>query len=142
MFEDVHIPQDFDTILPPKPKYLVIDFSLCSGMDTSAVSVFVEACALCKQNDCKIIFSSVSRDMKEMMKFGGELSTKGGDCLEFVQDLEAALGDAEDGILSSILHRRTREMVRASQINERIREGQDDFNGFLYALMQIDDQVS
>jgi len=143
MFEEVTVPDDSDIDLPPIPKYLIIDFSLCSGMDTSAVSVFAEVISLCKANECKTIFAGLSQNLKEMMKCGGILQSQGKNkSLSFSADLESALGVAEDGLLTNILHWRAREIARANKRKQNRAQNNCEGDGFLYALRQIDEQVS
>ena len=67
MFEDV-IDMDHggdDSDLPPKPKVLVLDLSLITGMDTSTVDIFADIKQLCKNNGCKLFLCGLStRDRK------------------------------------------------------------------------------
>jgi len=117
MFEDVPIPDDSDFDLPPIPKYLVIDFSICSGMDTSAVSVFGEVIDLCEQNNCKAIFAGMSRNLKEMMKFGGVIESKKKKHVFISTNLESALGNAEDSLLSRFAQFRKIEYIKHHKQN-------------------------
>lgn len=135
MFEDVPIPDDSDFDLPPIPKYLVIDFSICSGMDTSAVSVFGEVIDLCEQNKCKAIFAGMSRNLIEMMKFGGVIEPNKRKYVHFSTDLETALGRAEDSLISHYTQFRKIEFMDHQKHNV------SPSDGFLSALKQIDDQV-
>ena len=135
MFEDVPIPDDSDFDLPPIPKYLVIDFSICSGMDTSAVSVFGEVIDLCEQNNCKAIFAGMSRNLKEMMKFGGVIESKKKKHVFISTNLESALGNAEDSLLSRFAQFRKIEYIKHHKQNT------SPSHGFFSALREIDDQV-
>jgi hypothetical protein len=68
MFEDIidiieHEGDESD--LPPKPKVLIVDLSLVTGMDTSTVDIFADIKQLCKTNGCKLFLCGLSpRDRK------------------------------------------------------------------------------
>jgi MFS superfamily sulfate permease-like transporter len=46
MFDDVDVIDD--ALLPPKPRYVVLDMSIVSGLDVSAVDCFADVTSLCK----------------------------------------------------------------------------------------------
>lgn len=129
-------------ILPtPKPKYLIIDMSLVSSMDTSSVDVFSSIIKRCHREKCQIYISGLSSRLKHILKLSGvspscDKKTSPYSSLRYPPSLEAALSKAEDGIL------RTENLVEET---ERIRTmSRSRFNtgesGFLYALRQIDIQ--
>ena len=86
--------------IPPKPKIIIIDTTLVTGMDTSAVGVFTDIFNQCKSNDCKLFLSGVSNSIRQVMSLCGvkpdsnvERSQR---LLRFFAELDAAIGKAED----------------------------------------------
>jgi hypothetical protein len=57
--------------------------------------------------------------------------------LRFLPEMESALCKAEDGLLSKLSQLEQKEMIRS-----RIRTTSNADDGFLYALKEIDSQVS
>ena len=101
MFEDEDIS---DPNLPPIPKFLILDLSIMTGIDTSAVDVLADISALCKEHKCSIIFAGVSRIVKPALITGGVNPSKANKHLSFSPDLECALGKAEDALLKFVGH--------------------------------------
>lgn len=133
MFEDLPTEQ-LDFPLPPMPKYNIFDFTLVTGMDTSAVDVFVEIITTCKNKNCHVYISGLTPHLKYVLSLGGVKPTSIPG-LRFFPDLEAALGKAEDGLLKFVYRVEDQERARI-----RIRRMSVDDDGFEYALKQIDSQ--
>ena len=53
MFDEVSEEEEIASLLPPLPKYLIVDLSLVTGIDASAVDVFCESVSICKSYACK-----------------------------------------------------------------------------------------
>ena len=90
MFEE---PEDvpFDFPLPPIPKFIVLDFAIVTGIDTSTVDVFSEIIEMCNSNGCTVYMSGLSPTIKSVLAFGGVTrSTK--KKLVFFLNMELALG--------------------------------------------------
>ena len=117
--------------LPPLPKYLLIDFSLVTGMDASVVDIFSEMLSLCKANSCKIFLTGLKPNIKAVLECGGFDPKRGDKNLRFISNLEAALGKAEDVLLADAF---SVEGMRILSINV------DGSHGFRYSLEQIDEQ--
>ena len=120
---------DQDSI-PPKPKIIVLDLSLCSGIDTSAIDIFSEIRNACKKNDCRLFLAGVPVPIRQSMQLGGFQADKAkpGEkiTLRFFPDIDSAIGKAEDILLNEF-------------------EVDDDFTdtddpSFAHALDQIDQQ--
>lgn len=126
--------------LPPIPKYLIIDLSLVTGIDASTADVLSEALSICKSNDCSLFVVGMSSAIKSALTCGGFKPKSLDRSFRFISNLEAALGRAEDALLSEVF--RTEEEERRKSVERRhIRLaslGSD--SGFRYALQQIDQQ--
>ena len=134
MFEDVDAAESrrLDFSLPPKPKVLVIDFSLITGMDTSTADSFADIKELCGSNDCKLYLCGLSSRMRRGFALGGVKPTSGPrsqSVVRFFSDLDTALGKAEDTLIHDEM---TVDVDQRSQLSRRS-------NGFRYALEQIDE---
>ena len=134
MFEDVDFAESrrLDFPLPPKPKVLVIDLSLITGMDTSTVDSFVDIKQLCGGNHCKLYLCGLSPRMRKGLALGGVKPTSGPrskSVVRFFSDLDTALGNAEDILIQLEM---TAVAGQQSQLTK-------DSNGFRHALKQIDE---
>lgn len=103
MFEEVEEGPDPEFV-PPFPKILILDLTLVTGMDTSAVDAFADIVSVCTgKNDCRVFMSGVATSLRETMRLNGlkpeitkdRLKRK----LRFFQDLESAMGKAEDSLI-------------------------------------------
>jgi MFS superfamily sulfate permease-like transporter len=125
---------------PLIPKYLIIDLSLVTGIDASTADVFSDAFSICKANSCCLFLVGVTSCIKSALTCGGFKPGSSDRYFRFISNLEAALGRAEDGILTDIL--KAEEIDRRNSVaRRRIRLmslGSD--SGFGYALEQIDQQ--
>jgi ABC-type transporter Mla MlaB component len=132
MFEDVDDEVDMD-FLPPFPKIIVVDFSLVTGMDSSAVDVLADIQAVCGNHDCKLFLSGMNNHFRQTVALGGvkpEISAdRKSRKLRFFSDLDSAIGKAEDVVLGddAFGEERCREL--------RVK------SGFRRALCFIDQQV-
>lgn len=94
MFEEVDLTEPFDSIseLPPVPKVLIIDLSLCTGMDTSTLDIFAEIKELCKNNNCKLFLCGLSGRTKKGLSLTGvkpEPGPKDQRLVRFFPDLDS-----------------------------------------------------
>jgi MFS superfamily sulfate permease-like transporter len=63
MFEEPVLspqPGPLEYPIPPIPKYLIIDFTLVSGMDTSAIDTFREIADMCRDRDCRLYLAGLA----------------------------------------------------------------------------------
>jgi sulfate permease, SulP family len=102
MFDDALSDEDA-LFIPPKPKVVILDLTLVTGMDTSAVDVFSDILNQCKRNGCKLFLSGVSKLLREVMFLSGlnpETKEKRAiRSLRFFHELDAAVGKAEDMLI-------------------------------------------
>jgi CRP-like cAMP-binding protein len=130
-------PQNGVYTLPPKPKYLVVDFSLITGMDTSAVDIMKEIISTCQSNRCKLFLAGLKANLKSNMLYAG-VRPKMKEWA-YTSDMETALAKAEDGLLSTVFHLEEKDETEQSRRRQRrLSESQSD--GFVYSLQKIDEQ--
>jgi hypothetical protein len=133
MFEEPA--SDVDSIfVPPVPKIVVLDMTLVTGMDTSAVDVISDILAIFSNHDAKLFLSGVSTNLRQVMLLGGVKPESRRDRskrkLRFFPDLDSAIGKAEDMLLEH-------EAIEDDIIHY---VGGVD-SGFQRALRHIDEQV-
>ena len=121
----------------PKPLYLVMDCTIVTGMDTSAVDLMREIAALCTANNCSLYLVGLSRDLRRTLEFGGVDASRS---LSYQPDLESALSKAEDRLLKHVLHIEELDVQQANS-RRRARTLSNVEDGFMYALSRIDEQV-
>lgn len=133
---------DVAVYLPPIPKHLIIDFTLLTGMDISAVDLFNEVIAMCQQYKCQLYLAGVSSIIKETLSYAGikpSLERR----FNWALDLESALAKAEDRLIGQGFRIEEKDELESSNRRQKrsesldIRHGDD---GFLYALRKIDEQ--
>lgn len=140
--EEEETPGDVDGFvyaLPPQPRFIVVDFTLLTGVDTSAIDVFREIVEMCKTNRCKMFLSGLTPILKAKFQYAGVQSDSSRYSIAFIHDLETALSKAEDCLLSEELQ--VEEMVKSETRLRRHRRRESKIDdGFLYALQKIDEQ--
>lgn len=130
----------FDSMLLTQfEPFLVIDFSMVSGMDTSAIDLFNEILSLCKNHNCSLYLSGLSSELKVDLIFAGIKPIPGSSRFLFSSDLETALAQAEDGLLSSKFRLEEKDEEESDR-RRRQRSESTVEDGFLYALKKIDEQ--
>lgn len=90
------------SFLKPKSKFLILDLTLVTGMDTSAVDVFTEIRNLCVASNCKLFMCGMSSNIRSILALGGFVPDTGERSkrrLRFFPSLDTALGKAEDLLL-------------------------------------------
>jgi MFS superfamily sulfate permease-like transporter len=142
MFEShLDLNEDVNFDLPPRtPKFIIIDFTLVTGMDTSTVDVVAGIISVCHSHDCKVFLTGLLPRMHTILSFGGvkpETGERSQRKLRFFPDLDAAIGKAEDMLLDTISNHSKPEVLEGNR-RRLISEGD---NGFRFALRHIDEQV-
>jgi hypothetical protein len=121
-----------------KPRFLIIDLTLVTGMDTSTVDIFNEIRNLCKSNNCKMLMTGISSSVRTILALGGfkpETGVRSERQLRFFSSLDAALGKAEDMLLDSEFDEK-----EISAEDARVRLLTEGDHGFPTALRHIDEQ--
>lgn len=131
MFEDPDEDVD-DLLLPPKPKVIILDLALVSGMDSSAVDVISDILSVCSSQSCKLFLSGLSVSIRQTLSFGGlkpeTTVDRSARKLRFFPDLDTAVGKAEDLLLNEFC------------LDDTILPKKNE-SGFVRALRCIDKQV-
>lgn len=144
MFDDQHEEEDLDggVTLPPIPKHLIIDFTLVTGMDTSAVDLFSELITMSQQHNCQLYLAGVSTVLKGTLSYAG-IKPSPERRFHWAFDLESALAKAEDKLISKEFQIEEKDELESSIRRKKRSESLDIRNsddGFLYALRKIDEQ--
>lgn len=126
--------------LPPKPRYLVLDFAWITGMDTSALDILKEISALCRSHSCRLFFSGLSPSLRSMLVYAKLSPAHEKRTLLFAPDLESALAKAEDGLINRVSGLRDQDESEYPTSREQEPTPGDEKQGFLHALQKIDDQ--
>lgn len=133
------------SFLKPESKFLILDLTLVTGMDTSTVDVFSEIRNLCSGGNCKLFMAGMSTSIRSILALGGfkpDTGVRSKRQLRFFASLDAALGKAEDMLLESDY-----DGVRSDQAPPRPpRPGmrrlvRRNASGFQKALRHIDTEV-
>ncbi|KAL3797238.1 hypothetical protein HJC23_004530 [Cyclotella cryptica] len=128
-----------DIDLPPIPKNVILDLSIVTGIDTSAVDVMAEISTLCKVNQCCLILSGIPPTVKPPLIAGGLTPSRQNPHLFFMDDLDVSLGKAEDDLLKLVARNEERLIQDGrNQKHQRITSMID--NGLRYALRKIDEE--
>jgi hypothetical protein len=118
----------------PCPKVVIVDMTLVTGMDTSAVDAFKDILAVCINNDCKLFLSGVSPNLQRVMKMVGlhpeDVAMRSQRKLRFFADLDMAIGKAEDVLID--IYSFEEEFTLPYEVQKR--------DGFYQALYHIDVQ--
>jgi MFS superfamily sulfate permease-like transporter/CRP-like cAMP-binding protein len=132
---------DADYELTPMPKFVIVDFTLVTGMDTSAVDVIAGIIQVCKSHGCKLFLAGLSQRMRLTLSLGNvkpETGERSQRQIRFFPDLDSALGKAEDMLLrdSPIYQSDNNGGSRRRLLSE----GDANRSGFGFALRHIDEQ--
>jgi MFS superfamily sulfate permease-like transporter len=137
MFLEVEVD---DPNVPPIPMIVVLDFSLVSGMDGSAVDVIADIGAVCSTHDCKLFLSGLSPSIRQTLHLGGITPGKTKDRTErkirFFADLDTAIGKAEDSLVKYNYDNGDISNFLTSQSARPL-----EMSGFRQCLCHIDQQV-
>jgi len=123
----------------PLPRYVVIDFTIVTGMDTSATDILREISEVCRSHRCKLFLSGLSPSLRSMLVYAKVSPANAKRTLFFAPDLESSLAKAEDGLIARVSHLGD---VDESESQARMEHGVGGGpEGFLHALWKIDEQV-
>ena len=137
-FESMFDDEDRDLNLPT-PKYVILDMSIITGIDASAVDVLADIASLCKENRCKLILAGIPRIIGPSLATGGVKPSASNKHLSIKSDLEAALGKAEDELLKYIGHKEEKSIEAGKRLRHIRRVSMVD-HGVRNALREIDKQ--
>jgi sulfate permease, SulP family len=92
------IKADLDALHPQQVAYLLLDFSLVSGADTSAIVSLGKLRRFCKERRAILVFCSLSAANRAALERGGFFDKK--NPLQVFSDFNSALGWCEDQVLA------------------------------------------
>lgn len=127
-----------DQLETRRPKFLILDLTLVTGMDTSTVDIFNEIRNLCISNHCKLFAAGLSSNLRAILNLGGfkpETTERSKRKLRFFASLDAALGKAEDLLLEAEC-----DDKEISPTDRRLRLLSESDFGFRTALRHIDEE--
>jgi CRP-like cAMP-binding protein len=138
MFDEPKEGDEIDFVLPPLPKYIVLDLTLVTGMDTSTVDVFNDIKTICVSHGCKVFVAGLSPALRETLalcNFKPEAGERSKRNLRFFADLDTAMGKAEDYLVED-------EMIQTEEVPGGIGGVDNEETSFQRALRAIDTQHS
>jgi sulfate permease, SulP family len=97
VFERIKV--DINALHPQQVAHLLLDFSLVSGADTSAIVSLVKLRRFCKEKGTTLVFCSLSAANHSALKRGGYLDRKNPQ--QVFSDFNSALAWCEDQMLTS-----------------------------------------
>ena len=130
------------SFLKGKSRFLILDLTLVTGMDTSAVDVFSQIRGLCSGSNCKLFMAGMSTNIRSILALGGfkpDTGLRSRRQLRFFARLDAALGKAEDKLLESDYDDQMHQLPARSGMRRLMRRKD---SGFQTALRHIDAEVS
>ena len=130
------------SFLKPESKFLILDLTLVTGMDTSAVDVFTDIRNLCNGSNCKLFMSGMSTNIRSILALGGfkpDAGVRSKRRLRFFPSLDTALGKAEDMLVESDYD--TAVIDQAPSRPGMRRLVRRNASGFQKALRHIDTEV-
>eukprot|EP00536_Pseudo-nitzschia_multiseries_P014892 jgi/Psemu1/262507/estExt_Genewise1Plus.C_7830008 len=120
-----------------KSRFLILDLTLVTGMDTSTVDVFSQIKSLCEGSNCKLFMTGMSKNIRSILALGGftpDTGVRSKRQVRFFARLDAALGKAEDILLESDYVDQL-DQVQAHSMRRLARRKE---SGFQTALRYID----
>ncbi len=110
------------------PKFMILDFRLANGLDSSAVMSFVKLKQLAQQEDIQLVFTQLTPALTHQLRQGGALppdpnndDTAAAPC-QILPDLEQGMEWCEEAILAASQFRRQRTLPMAMQLKMLLAE--------------------
>ena len=144
MFEESH-EHKADSSLPPFPKYVILDLTLVSGMDTSTADIFTDIKNMCALHNCKLFCSGISPHLGSVLSLGNfkpESGDRSKRQVRFFASMDIAMGKAEDSLLNDELD--DDGSFDSPDLNDprvAMLKNIEGDGGFRSALRHIDEQV-
>ena len=101
----------------PSIEFVVLDFRLVSGLDSSAVLSFIKMRQFVDQHRSRLVFTHLHPTILQQLQQGGCLLPQN-DSIQVFSDLDRGVEWCEDQILDSLSLRRRRSLPLALQMNE------------------------
>jgi SulP family sulfate permease len=117
-------------------RYLVFDFHLISGLDSSAMSSFVKLRRLAQQQKLHLVFTHLQPDLEQQLIQNGCIQLEDDTCQRF-SDLDRGIEWCEEQILKATHLRRRRFLPLALQIPDLLLIPQEDARQFMPYLDRL-----
>src|SRR5579883_112867 len=114
--------------------YLVFDFHLISGLDSSAVSSFLKLRRVAQQHDVALVFTHLQPDIEQQLIQNGCIKREDDDICRRFPDLDRGIEWCEDQILKATQLRRRRFLPLALQIGDLLLIPKEDARQFMHYL--------
>jgi SulP family sulfate permease len=98
-------------------RYLVLDFRLVTGLDSSAVLAFVKMRQLAARSGAFRVFTALRPEVEQQLRLGGGLDGEGGPCHVFA-DLDHGVEWCENQLLEAGWSRRRKSVPLVLQLTE------------------------
>ncbi|UBF30727.1 cyclic nucleotide-binding domain-containing protein (plasmid) [Kovacikia minuta CCNUW1] len=114
-------------------RYLVFDFHLISGLDSSAISSFVKLRRLAQQQELHLVFTHLHPDLEHQLIRNDCIQVEDGICHRF-PDLDRGIEWCEEQILKATHLRRRRFLPLALQISDLLLLQKEEGRQFMHYL--------
>ena len=104
-----------DPALPPI-RFVVLDFRLVSGLDSSAVLSFIKMRQLLQKHEVRLVLTHLAPTILQQLRQGGCIPAKN-DPIQIFADLDRGIEWCEDRMLETLSLRRPRVLPLAVQLN-------------------------
>jgi SulP family sulfate permease len=102
---------------PSRPRFLVLDFRLVTGLDSSAVLAFVKMRQLATRHGAARVFTALQPAVEQLLRHGGGLDGERSPCQVFA-DLDRGVEWCEDQLLEAGWSRRRKSVPLVLQLTE------------------------
>lgn len=115
-------------------RFVVLDFRLVSGIDSSAVLSFVKIKLLASQEQISLLFTNLSGEMEKQLRIGGVLN--GSETCQVFPDLDRGVEWCENQIIENSKYRRQRSLPLAMQL-KTFWDNNDQVSTFMSYLEKV-----
>lgn len=117
-------------------RFVVLDFRLVSGFDSSAVISFVKMKQIARKHQLGLVFTALQPTIQQQLQQGGCIETQDPLCQIF-PDLDRGIEWCEDQILKTLPLRRQRFLPLALQLTALLLIKKDQVPHFMHYLEQL-----
>jgi SulP family sulfate permease len=112
-----HVRQRLEGPESARPRFLVLDFRLVTGLDSSAALAFVKMRQLAARQGACRVFTGLRPDVEQQLRLGGGLAAEGSPCQVFA-DLDRGVEWCENQLLEAGWSRRRKAVPLVLQLTE------------------------
>jgi len=96
-------------------RFIILDFNLVSGLDSSTVLSFIKLKQIAEANGISLLFTALKRDFKQALIQGGVVDSKD-KVIKFMPDLDRSLEWCEERILNTLTENERISPLPAKQV--------------------------